>query len=65
MPATGATRTRVNLRSGPGTTRAIRRTLDPHTTLDLLDEQGDWLHVKVAGTKAGAEPVMPGVEAPR
>jgi hypothetical protein len=42
----GSTTTRVNLRIGPGTTTGVRRVLEPRTPLVIVEQQGDWLHVR-------------------
>lgn len=49
MAANARTKTRLNLRSGPGTGAAVRRTLEPNVALDVLERQGDWLRVEVNG----------------
>ncbi len=45
----GTTTSAAKLRSGPGTDgTTVRAFLLPKTPVEVLDEQGDWLHVKVA-----------------
>ncbi len=45
----GTTASNAKLRAGPGTDSAVRAFLLPKTPVEVLGEQGDWLHVKVAG----------------
>jgi uncharacterized protein YraI len=50
MAKTGVVTGNVKLRSGPGTEfEPPLAYLEPKTTLEILDEKGDWLHVKVQG----------------
>jgi hypothetical protein len=46
---TGSTTAAVNLRSGAGTQFDRVVALPPKTAVEVLDQQGDWLHVKAAG----------------
>jgi len=46
---TGTTTTAVKLRTGPGTENAVIAFLLPKTPVEVLEQQGDWLHVTVAG----------------
>ena len=45
----GTTASAAKLRAGPGTDTAVRAFLLPKTPVEVIGEQGDWLHVKVAG----------------
>lgn len=50
MPTlTGTSTAAVKLRSGPGTENTVLAFLSPKTPVEVLDQQGDWLHVTVAG----------------
>ena len=50
MTKTGVVNGNVKLRTGPGTEfEPPLAFLEPKTTLEILDEKGDWLHVKVQG----------------
>ncbi|RMG89809.1 MAG: DUF3380 domain-containing protein [Chloroflexi bacterium] len=46
---TGKTKTRLNMRTGPGTTNSIIRILPANTEFSVLGEQGKWLHIQVDG----------------
>ncbi len=50
MPKTGVTTGNLKLRSGPGMEfEPPLDYLEPDTSLEILDEQGAWLHVRVKG----------------
>ncbi len=50
MAKTGVVNGNVKLRSGAGMEfEPPLAFLEPKTTLEILDEKGDWLHVKVQG----------------
>ena len=50
MPKTGKTTGNLKMRSGPGMGfEPPIAYLVPDTQLEILDEQGDWLHVRAAG----------------
>ena len=50
MAKTGVLTGSVKLRSGPGMEfEPPLAFLEPKTTLEILDEKGDWLHVRVQG----------------
>ncbi|MBR9765132.1 MAG: SH3 domain-containing protein [Rhodobacteraceae bacterium] len=38
---------RVNLRSGPGTSNGVLATLSEGTSVEILDEQSGWVHLRV------------------
>src|SRR5690349_3338311 len=46
---TGTTTAAVKLRTGPGTENAVIAFLVPKTPVEVLDKQGEWVHVQVAG----------------
>src|SRR6185436_7190093 len=45
----GITTAAVKLRAGPGTENVVIAFLVPKTPVEVFDQQGDWLHVQVAG----------------
>jgi hypothetical protein len=52
MRRTGTTIAAVNLRKGPGTEHAILTALKPRTSVDIIEQEGYWLHVN-AGEREG------------
>jgi uncharacterized protein YraI len=46
---TGATTAQLNLRAGPSTEHDVLTVLPPQTRVEVLDEEGDWLHVAALG----------------
>lgn len=46
---TGVTLGHLNLRVGPGVQYAAIQTIPPDMTLQVVDEQGDWVHVQFEG----------------
>jgi hypothetical protein len=46
---TGTTTVHVNLRSGPSTQHTVLTVLPPLTSVEVLEEQGEWLHVATLG----------------
>jgi hypothetical protein len=47
MRRTGITIAAVNLRKGPGTEHAVITALKPKTPVDIIEQEGYWLHVSV------------------
>lgn len=45
---TGSTRSRLNMRSGPGLDRAVLQVLDAGTTFEITAEAGDWYAIELA-----------------
>jgi hypothetical protein len=45
----GITTAAVKVRTGPGTENVVIAFLVPKTPVEVFDQQGDWLHVQVAG----------------
>ncbi len=67
----GRTRSRVSLRSAPRSNASVVIALGPQEKIEILEDQGDWLKVKltkVRGTAAGYAPrlaiIKPDPEAP-
>jgi hypothetical protein len=49
MTITGTTTANVNFRTGPGTQHGVILTLAARATVELIQEQGDWLKVRAVG----------------
>jgi hypothetical protein len=50
MSASGTTTANLNLRAGPSTADAVQQTLASGTAIEILENRGDWLRVRVAST---------------